>query len=135
MTNCSSYTHWRHQRQAGQLDQALADCEVQRHARQLATWVATIQCGNDNVRQQLLSSGTFRYRDLYEVAFRARLDVAQRMDAGTLSPDEGQRHLYAIAQQMCALPGSLNTLLSGTEGNRTGEEKLLSPQASNGLSP
>ncbi|NOT52973.1 MAG: hypothetical protein HOP18_00065 [Deltaproteobacteria bacterium] len=111
LTGCTTISQWRHQRQVAQLDQALAVCDPQHQAGQLATWTATIQCGNDNVHL-LLAAGTFRYRDLIEVALLSRLRVAQQMDARTLSVDEGKARLQALTEQIQTLPGSLEALLA-----------------------
>jgi hypothetical protein len=113
VASCSTTARWRQQRLLGQMDRVFAACAEKRLAEQLSEWTAEIRCGNAGARQ-ILAESNLRYKELIEVALAYRLEVAQQIDAGAISTEEGQARLAALDVQIHALPGSLLDLLSIT---------------------
>jgi hypothetical protein len=112
-SSCSTVAQWRHTNTFAQIDRIFSDCAAKRGSDGTMSWTETVQCGNDGVQSLIEQSGS-PYVGLIAAALQSRLALAQQIDAGVISVEDGQARLAALDTQILTLPGSVLELLSMT---------------------
>jgi len=115
LASCSTLTqkfarrHWRSI--LDQIDRVFVECGEQQVGNKETHWIEVVRCGNDGARQVLADSKS-PYAALVEAALTQRQEVAQQIDTGTITAEEGKMRLAEIDELIDKLPGSLTDLLS-----------------------